>query len=467
MHGKVLVIDPIATHRIMLRVKLASSQYDVLQAACMGEAMRLLERVSPDLILTSTELPDASATQIIAKLRTLGLFGKVPVLAISSDAGASLDRTSLLSLGYDDVLSRPFETGFLMARARSLLRSYSATSEWQLREGTSRALGFAEPATQLVRRARVRLVTDETDGANSLRRALCEQLPADVTLSGPSTAVQNMAGSAAPDAFVLVARQDEAAAVLDLLAALRSHSATRHTGILVLPVDGPAPMVAQMLDIGANDVAPFDASDTEIVLRLKALLARKRATDALRETVRNGVEAAVIDPLTGLHNRRYALPHVDRIAERAQATGKGFALMIADIDHFKAINDHHGHAAGDAVLVDVAERLRANLRAVDLVARVGGEEFLIVLPGITLESAKKAAHRLCHSVGDTPVTLPRTAQQVPVTISVGMIVYDLDAGFAPVGAVNAQVLIELADKALYDAKAAGRNRVNLHQAAAA
>ncbi|MEL7092002.1 MAG: diguanylate cyclase [Pseudomonadota bacterium] len=466
MHGKVLVIDPIATHRIMLRVKLASSQYDVLQAACMMEAMRLLERVSPDLILTSTELPDATAAQMLARLRKLGLFGKVPVIAISSDAGAPLDRRALLSLGYDDVLSRPFEAGFLMARARSLLRSYSATSEWQLREGTSRALGFAEPAAQLVRRAHVRLVTHDAGGAASLQRALGAELSADVSVTSPSAAVRNIGGAAAPDAFVLVAQPDEAAAVLDLLADLRCHAATRHTVILVLPVDGPSPLAAQMLDTGANDVAPYGASDAEIVLRLGALLARKRASDALRETLRNGVEAAVIDPLTGLHNRRYAMPHVDRIAERAQATGKGFALMIADIDHFKQINDRYGHAAGDAVLVGVADRLRANLRAVDLVARIGGEEFLIVLPGITLDSAKKAAHRLCQTVGGTPVPLGGTERAVPVTISVGMIVYDLDAGAPPIGAVNAQVLIELADKALYDAKAAGRNRVNLHQAAA-
>ncbi|MEM6759356.1 MAG: diguanylate cyclase [Pseudomonadota bacterium] len=466
MHGKVLVIDPIATHRIMLRVKLASSQYDVFQAASYGEAARLLERVSPDLILTSTELPDTTAAQMLNKLRAAGLFGKVPVIAISSDTGAALDRGALLSLGFDDALARPFDTGFLMARARSLLRSYSATSEWQLREGTSRALGFAEPAANMIRPVHIRLVTDDADKVMSLHCALSAKISANVTINSANAAVQNVEGVSSPDAFVLVTRPEEGATMLDLLAALRCHAATRHTAILVLPLDGPAPMAAQMLDTGANDVAPFGADTEEIVLRLNALLARKSTTDALRETVRNSVEAAVIDPLTGLHNRRYAMPHVDRIVERAKMTGKGFALMIADIDHFKQINDRYGHAAGDAVLVGVAEQLSANLRAVDLVARIGGEEFLIVLPGITLQSAKKAAQRLCQKVSDRPFTFDGSSRGAQVTVSVGMIVYDLEAGGPPGEAINAQSLIELADRALYDAKAAGRNRVNLHQAAA-
>ncbi|MEO0503200.1 MAG: GGDEF domain-containing protein, partial [Pseudomonadota bacterium] len=193
---------------------------------------------------------------------------------------------------------------------------------------------------------------------------------------------------------------------------------------------------------------------------------RKMMTDALRATVRTGIEASVIDPLTGLHNRRYAMPHVTRIAERAQRTGKPFALMIADMDHFKRINDQYGHAAGDAVLIEVANRLRSNLRAVDLVARIGGEEFLMVLPGVTLKNARAAAKRLCRRVGTPAIAIPGQSQPINATISIGLVVCDTDTGLPRGMALTAEALLDRADRALYDAKAEGRNRVTLCRPAA-
>lgn len=118
--------------------------------------------------------------------------------------------------------------------------------------------------------------------------------------------------------------------------------------------------------------------------------------------VHNGLEAPVSDLLTGRHNRRYAKPQLDRIIEHANFTGDPFAVMIADMNHFKLINDSHGHALGDAVLVETAKRLGEILRAVDMIARIGGEEFLIVMPGAPLKDAQGAARRLCHLIGDKP-----------------------------------------------------------------
>ncbi|MEO0381111.1 MAG: diguanylate cyclase, partial [Pseudomonadota bacterium] len=202
-------------------------------------------------------------------------------------------------------------------------------------------------------------------------------------------------------------------------------------------------------------------------VRLETLMARKRMSDALRDTVRSGIEAAVIDPLTGLHNRRYAMPHLARIAERAHKSKKPFAVMVADMDYFKQINDTHGHAAGDAVLIETAQRLRQNLRSVDLVARIGGEEFLIVMPGAALSNARKAAQRLCHMIRDTPFDIPGVdAQSIAATISIGLTVCDPTLKPAPNLPMTAEALLDRADKALYEAKAEGRDRVTLVRPAA-
>ena len=465
MHGKVLVIDPIATHRIVLRVKLAASQYEVLQATSIAEAMRVINQTQPDLILCATSLPDGKPDKLLARLRKAGLFGKVPLIAIGAPVDAD-QRRHLLGAGYDDVLARPIDHPLLLARARSLLRSYSSTSEWQLREGTSRALGFAEHSAQFGPAASVRVVTRNPHLHAQWRQDLAALLPAKISICLPAEAVQTIEDGSAPDAFVLIPSPDRDHETLSLLASLRSHATTRHSVIMVAQDQAPAQLGAQMLDMGANDLAPHGATLEEISIRLRTLLARKMMTDALRATVRTGIEASVIDPLTGLHNRRYAMPHVTRIAERAQRTGKPFALMIADMDHFKSINDKYGHAAGDAVLIEVANRLRSNLRAVDLVARIGGEEFLMVLPGVTLKNARAAATRLCRRVGTPAIAIPGQSQPINATISIGLVVCDTDTGLPRGMALTAEALLDRADRALYDAKAEGRNRVTLCRPAA-
>ena len=179
-------------------------------------------------------------------------------------------------------------------------------------------------------------------------------------------------------------------------------------------------------------------------------------------TVRNGLEAAVSDPLTGLHNRRYAMPHLDRIARHVKKTGTPFAVLIADMDNFKRINDAYGHATGDAVLVEMSKRLRENLRAIDLIARIGGEEFLVVLPDTPLRNARNAARRLCKLVGETPFEISGGLKSIKATISIGLAI----GGAACSDVKTAQQLLEEADKALYDAKMRGRNCVILSRPAA-
>ena len=198
-----------------------------------------------------------------------------------------------------------------------------------------------------------------------------------------------------------------------------------------------------------------------MALRIQTQLARKRQSDRLRSSLADGLRLAMVDPLTGLHNRRYALPHLARMADRARQSGRQFAVLVIDLDRFKGVNDSFGHAAGDAVLVAVADRLRTNLRAVDMVARIGGEEFLVALPDTTLEAARATAERLRQTVGEQPIRVPGGVA-VSVTMSIGLTLGGgLDEASAPVDA-----LIARADKALLAAKAEGRNQVTVHRSAA-
>ena len=348
-------------------------------------------------------------------------------------------------------------------------RSFAPTHrqcEWTLREGTSRALGFGEAIATFSPAQTVRIIAEDQSSATPWITALSDRINARTVFAKPATAVSDAEPGRTPDAFVLVIGSDEGPQMLQLLATIRSQANSRHCAILAVLDSDYATLGAQMLDMGANDLMRCTRSSEELALRLEALLSRKMVTDSLRDTVRSGIEAAVIDPLTGLHNRRYAMPHLSRIAERATRTGKPYAVMIADMDHFKRINDTLGHAAGDAVLVETARRLKENLRAVDLVARIGGEEFLIVLPGIGLGNARKAAKRLCQIIQDTPFEVPDRTAPVNATISIGMTVIDPVNGTQSTVAQKPEALLDRADKALYGAKAKGRNRVILSRPAA-
>lgn len=155
------------------------------------------------------------------------------------------------------------------------------------------------------------------------------------------------------------------------------------------------------------------------------------------------------DTVTGLANRRAVLERLDLELERARRTGQPLALVMADVDHFKAINDRHGHDAGDAVLVAIGERLAATLRSQDTLARWGGEEFLLLLPATGLDAGVAIAERLRRAIASAPFPVADAAEALTLTQGVAV---------ARPG-MTAQALIKAADQALYEGKRRGRDLV--------
>ena len=166
-------------------------------------------------------------------------------------------------------------------------------------------------------------------------------------------------------------------------------------------------------------------------------------------------QLSVQDPLTGLFNRRFFERTFDAELERASREQRPVTLAIIDIDHFKHVNDHWGHDAGDEVLRRITRSMLAVIRISDVLARVGGEEFALIMPGIRQVEARRAMQRL--RIGIEQMTIPVEDEQLRVTVSIGMAVRDRAQLF------SAEVLYKQADEALYRAKQAGRNRVELYE----
>lgn len=162
-------------------------------------------------------------------------------------------------------------------------------------------------------------------------------------------------------------------------------------------------------------------------------------------------ELAVRDPLTGLYNRRALLERLAQEIARSRRHGGVLSAVILDIDHFKAINDRYGHAAGDAVLFAVAAHFGDHVRSTDLVARYGGEEFVMLLPHTNREGAAAIAGRIVRAVAAEPIAIDRD-EKAELTISAGIATYPEDGE-------DGDTLLKVADEALYAAKRAGRNQV--------
>jgi len=284
----------------------------------------------------------------------------------------------------------------------------------------------------------------------------------DVTALTLAQAFSAAAQNPSPDVFVTPTTLQRADDGFQLITNLRSQSDTKTAAILAIVPENGSEAVARALDYGANDVIQEGFTADELRLRVNRLVQRKQLADTLRSRVNDGLKAVVTDPLTGVYNRRYAMPHLQRIADEAARSGKSFAVMLIDLDRFKRVNDTHGHAAGDTVLVEVANRLAQNLRGIDLLARIGGEEFLIVMPQTDPIDAEEAAQRLRRVVCDNPVTISEGGTEIPVSISIGVAL----SGGTSSNEFTPGAIMTMADKALYGAKNDGRNQVIIGSAAA-
>ena len=463
MSGRILIVDDMATNRIVTQARLAAAFYDPVLASDGETCLKLAQAgagARPDLILLTLNLADLPGPVVLRRLRADPRSRDIPVIVIAP-AGAPDLRLAAFAAGADDVISRSAGNGILLARVRNLLRA-------RVEQGADPGFpvpGLAEPLAVFDPGGTVALVAPTVEAAEPLQAALalhgCNRL---LVLTRSEALAET--GSPLADVFVLQEGCDGGPAALRLLSDLKSRLATRHAAVCLLDNGLTADAVAMAYDLGADDVAGPEVTMAELALRLRGLLRRKHARDRQRERMQDSLRLALIDPLTGLYNRRHAVPQLRAIAGRAARSGADFAVMVVDLDRFKLVNDRHGHAAGDAVLVEVGRRLTATLRDSDLLARIGGEEFLIALPDTGFAEARRVAERLCRAIEMPPMHLP-CGVDLTVTVSIGVAVAKSALTPIPMGqAVSIDAVIQQADLALLDAKKAGRNQVTFRQSAA-
>lgn len=239
---------------------------------------------------------------------------------------------------------------------------------------------------------------------------------------------------------------------LEVCRKIRRRTDADYIYVILLTAHGGTESTIEGLAAGADDyiVKPFES--VELQLRIKAGVRIVELERALLQANRVLKIEAQTDGLTRLLNHVAALRRLEEETSRARREGKSLAVLMADIDHFKQVNDTYGHAAGDKVLAELAQRMARACRDYDIIGRYGGEEFIIVLPDSDLNGGTLIAERIRHAVASEPFS--SKDEQIQVTVSIGV------ASESPAdGRPLAELLLKAADDALYEAKRLGRNRV--------
>jgi two-component system cell cycle response regulator len=269
-----------------------------------------------------------------------------------------------------------------------------------------------------------------------------------VTANDGKTALEILQGPEAPCLAVLDWVMPPISGI-DICRELRSHISRPYTYCVLVTGHAGKPALLNAMEAGADDYLLKPVDPNELCARLQAGQRIVRLQEQLLASHRQLRLQAARDPLTGLWNRATILEMLDAELDRSRRDHHPLSVLMADVDHFKRINDTLGHLAGDQVLRQIAARLLTSLRPYDGVGRYGGEEFLVLLPGCDAEAAGSLAERLRRSVAEEPMEDEDRA--IAVTLSLGVAAWDKK--------LPAAALLRWADAALYKAKHAGRNRV--------
>jgi two-component system cell cycle response regulator len=340
----------------------------------------------------------------------------------------------------------------LITRVKNLARLKMLSDEMLLRASTTQQIGMSHTDLTDWSKAgtggRVLLVDDHPRSAHRIVEALAQAQNAEVE-ADPQVALMRLSEGGFD--LLVVSLSLEKADGLRLCSQVRSLDRTRHLPIIILVEPGDDARLLRGLDMGVNDylVRPLDRN--EMHARVKTQITRKRHSDHLRTRIEESVEMAVTDGLTGLNNRRYMETHLKRLVDQARQSGRPLSILVADIDYFKKVNDGYGHDAGDAVLREFAARFRRNTRGIDLACRMGGEEFVIIMPDTEIKRAFQVGERLRACIAAEPFQI-NSAQELRVTASVGIATLERRDD-------SPEQLFKRADNALYAAKRDGRNRV--------
>jgi two-component system, cell cycle response regulator len=451
MTARILVVDDIPANVKLLEARLMAEYFQVLTAMNGPDALQVCENGQIDLVLLDVMMPGMDGFEVCRRLKANPKTTHLPVIMVTA-LDQPEDRVRGLESGADDFLTKPVSDIALITRVKSLVRLKMLTDELRLRASSGVDFGLEAPydfrESDDGRNARVLVVDDRPSSYDRIVKFLGEEHSVTV-VTDPQEALFRAADEDFATAVVSLSLSDYDG--LRLCSHIRSLERTRMLPIVVIAEHDQESAVIRALDLGVNDYVRRPIDRNELLARVRTQVRRKRFNEKLRDSLQATIAMAVTDGLTGLHNRHYFDTHLPGMFEKAVSRGKPISIIMCDLDHFKAVNDAHGHAAGDEVIREFARRIRRNIRNMDLACRFGGEEFVIVMPETDSRLAGVVAERIRVEVATHPFIIEG---RMPITVTASLGIACVDGKED-----TPERLLKRADVALYRAKRSGRNQV--------
>ncbi len=452
MTARVLVVDDIKANVKLLEARLSAEYFEIFTAFSGREALDICERERIDIILLDVMMPGMDGFEVCEHLKADVSTQHIPIIMVTA-LDSPADRIKGLKVGADDFLTKPVDDVALVTRVKNLARLKMLTDEMSMRAETGSQMGMSEQNIPIFQeqnwQGNILIVEDQPRSAERLVQTLSEQHIVHIE-PNPQEALFNLAEQKFD--LVIVSLDLDGVDGLRLCSQVRSLERTRNLPLLIVVNPDDKARLMRGLDMGVNDYMVRPICSNEMMARVNTQVRRKKYADYLRNSLETKVELAVTDPLTGLHNRRYLESHLKTLFDDARSSGKSLSLLMTDIDYFKSVNDNYGHDVGDEVLKEFARRIRTNVRGADLACRVGGEEFVIVMPDTSLTECYKVAERIRKSIESEVFGISQLDKPLEITTSIGISAFDNEMN-------TLEEMLKRADKALYCAKRDGRNRV--------
>jgi two-component system, cell cycle response regulator len=451
MTARVLVVDDMLANVKLLEARLNAEYFEVLTARSGEEALAVVAASPVDVVLLDVMMPGMDGFEVCRQVKSASATAQLPIIMVTALDQAA-DKVRGLEAGVDDFLTKPVDDIALITRVKNLARLKALSDEMMGRMATSadfKQLQSGEIAGLTEKGAgRILLVEDQPRVASRVLSWLQALNDIDVE---PDLQAAMLRLAEQPYDLLIVSLSLGNADGLRLCGQVRSLERTRHLPIIVLVESSEEARLLRALAMGVNDYLTRPIDKSELAARVRTQIKRKRHCDYLRDRLEESVELAVTDALTGLNNRRYMEAHLKALEGAALSAGQPLSVLLVDVDTFKAINDSYGHAAGDTILRELAARFRRNTRAIDTACRLGGEEFVILMPTTGLADACQIGERVRQSIAAELFHINRDSK-ISVTASVG--IASLEGPHD-----TFEQLLARADGALYAAKKKGRNRV--------
>jgi two-component system cell cycle response regulator len=452
MSAKVLVIDDLEANLKMFEGKLAENYYDITIAKSGEEALKILETHEIDVILLDSVMPIMDGFETCKKIKSNDKYSIIPIIMLST-AWNEEERLKGLAAGADDFIPKNASKALLFAKINSLANIKKFT--YDLIEKNSNSGEILEldhsAFSQELSNSKIFIIDDNLVQIENLKHIICK-ITNNISIArkfpfDPTSEIREN------DVDIIIINSEIANnEALKICSKIINKAKFAKIPIVILIEENDENTIIKALEIMVADCIKTPFKEEEVKIRIINQLKRKKLQDKLESNFEKNISLASRDALTDIYNRHYFDSHAKILYNNAISEKSSLSFIIIDLDHFKLVNDTYGHQVGDEVLKQTSSAIKSTIRPGDLLARFGGEEFVILLPDTNLKNAEIVAERIRKKIEETDFTISHAEKIIHKTTSIGLTELQDNED-------SIEKMIARADKALYLAKDKGRNIV--------